>query len=143
MPVWMPGYYRIMDYSKDVVNFKAADGEGHPLAWTKTNKNTWRVKTASAPQIDVSYDVYAFTRFVGSNYLDDQRGYFVGPGMYLYVPGMIGQATVRFKLPEGWSSVANGLDPVPGDPNLFSAPDFDLLYDCPTLLGRQEHFNLK
>lgn len=144
MPVWMPGYYRIMDYSKDVVNFQAADGAGHPIPWTKTNKNTWRVKTAGAAQIALSYDVYAFTRFVGNNYLDDQRGYFVGPAMYVYVPGMIDRpATVRFRLPQGWSSVANGLDPVNGDPNLFSAPDFDMLYDCPTLLGRQEHFQFE
>src|SRR6516165_7779305 len=51
MPVWMPGYYRIMDYSKDVVNFKAVDGAGHPLSWAKTTKNTWHVRTANAPQI--------------------------------------------------------------------------------------------
>ena len=144
MPVWMPGYYRIMDYAKDVVNFKAADGAGHPLAWVKANKNTWHVKTAGANRIVLSYDVYAFTRFVANDYLDDSRGYFVGPGMYLYVPGMIDRpATVRFQLPAGWSSVANGLDPVAGAPNTFSAPNFDLLYDCPTLLGNQEHFQFE
>ncbi|HML15385.1 MAG TPA: PDZ domain-containing protein [Bryobacteraceae bacterium] len=144
MPVWMPGYYRIMDYSKDVANFKAADGAGHSLGWTKINKNTWRVTTAEAAQIVVSYDVYAFTRFVGNNYLDDQRGYFVGPGMYVYLPGMIDHpATVHFKLPAGWLSVANGLDPVAGQADTFFAPDFDLLYDCPTLLGNQEHFQFE
>ena len=144
MPVWMPGYYRIMDYSKNVVNFKAADGAGRPLGWTKINKNTWRVEAAGAPQVVMSYDVYAFTRFVGDNYLDDQRGYFVGPGMYLYAPGMIGRpATVHIRLPAGWSSVANGLDPVPGQPGTFFAGDFDLLYDCPTLLGNQEHFQFE
>jgi predicted metalloprotease with PDZ domain len=36
MPVWMPGLYRIMDYAKDVVNFKAVDGAGRPLPWAKT-----------------------------------------------------------------------------------------------------------
>jgi len=144
MPVWMPGYYRVMDYSKDVVNFQAADEGGHALAWTKMDKNTWRVKSAGAAQIVLGYDVYGFTRFVANNYLDDRRGYFVGPGMYLYAPGMIGRpATVRFKLPPGWSSVANGLDPVPNQPNTFSASDFDLLYDCPTLLGNQEHFQFE
>jgi len=145
MPVWMPGYYRIMDYSKDVVNFKAADGAGHPLSWAKTNKNTWHVKTANAPQIVVSYDVYAFTVFVANNYLDDQRGYIVGPGTYLNVTGMINHpATVTFKPYKNWS-VANGLDPVPGQPNTFSAPDFDVLYDCPTMFGNFEqlHFDVE
>jgi predicted metalloprotease with PDZ domain len=145
MPVWMPGYYRIMDYSKDVINFKAVDGAGHPLPWAKTNKNTWHVKTARAPQVVVSYDVYAFTVFVANNYLDDQRGYIVGPGMYMNVAGMTHHpATVTFKPYKNWN-VANGLDPVPGQPNTFSAPDFDVLYDCPTMFGNFEevHFDVK
>lgn len=145
MPVWMPGYYRIMDYSKDVINFNAVDGAGHALSWAKTNKNTWHVKTANAPQVIVSYDVYAFTVFVANNYLDDERGYIVGPGTYVYVAGMINHpVSVTFKPYKDWS-VANGLDPVPGQPNTFSAPDFDLLYDCPTMFGHFEqlHFDVK
>jgi predicted metalloprotease with PDZ domain len=125
-----------MDYAKDVVNFKAVDGAGRPLPWAKTTTNTWHVKTANAPRIVVSYDVYGFTVFVGNNYLDDQRGYIVGRGLYMHVAGMIHHpVTVAFKLYKGWSSVANGLDPVPGQPFTFSPPDFDLLYDCPTTLG--------
>jgi len=141
LPVWMPGYYQIMDYSKDVINFKAADGGGHPLPWAKTTKNTWHVNTANAPEILVSYDVYAFTVFVGNSYLDDQRGYLVGPATYMHVAGMINHpVTVTFKPYKGWTTVANGLDPVPGKPFTFSAPDFDLLYDCPTMLGNREQF---
>jgi predicted metalloprotease with PDZ domain len=145
MPVWMPGYYRIMDYSKDVIHFKAVDSAGRALPWAKTNKNTWHVETANAPRVTVSYDVYAFTVFVGNNYLDDQRGYIVGPGTYMHVAGMINHpATVTFKPYKNWS-VANGLDPVPGQPNTFSAPDFDLLYDCPVMFGNFEqlHFDVK
>jgi predicted metalloprotease with PDZ domain len=145
MPVWMPGYYRIMDYSKDVVGFQATDGTGHSLAWAKTNKNTWRVQTGNAPRVIVRYDIYAFTVFVGNNYLDDQRGYIVGPGTYMNVAGMINHpVTVTFKPYKDWT-VATGLDPVPGQPNTFSAPDFDLLYDCPTMFGNFEqlHFDVK
>jgi predicted metalloprotease with PDZ domain len=144
MPVWMPGYYRIMDYAKDVINFQVNDGAGKSLHWTKTNKNTWHVITANAPRIIVSYDVYAFTVFVGNSYLDDQRGYLVGPATYMYVAGMINHpVTVTFKPYTGWTRVANGLDPVPGQPFTFSAPDFDLLYDCPTMLGNQEQFQFE
>lgn len=145
MPVWMPGYYRIMDYSKDVINFKAMDGAGQSLPWAKTNKNTWHVMTANSPEIVISYDIYAFTIFVANNYLDDRRGYIVGPGTYMHVAGMIDHpATVTFKPYKNWI-VANGLDPVPGEPNTFSAPDFDLLYDCPTMFGNFEqlHFDVK
>jgi len=115
MPVWMPGYNRIMDYSKDVVNYHAADEKGHALPWTKIDKNIWRVKIFDGAHVVIGYDIYGFTRFVANNYLDDQRGYFVGPAMYLYTPGMIDRpAVVHFKLPAGWSSISNGLDPVPG-----------------------------
>jgi predicted metalloprotease with PDZ domain len=144
MPVWMPGYYSIQDYAKNVVNFKAADGAGQALPWSQTAKNTWRVKTGSAPAVVVSYDVYGFNRFVGSTYLDDQRGYFVAPSMYMYVAGMINHpVTVTIKPYTGWTTVANGLDPVPGKPYTFTAPDFDLLYDCPTMLGNHEQLQFE
>lgn len=141
MPVWMPGMYTIQEYAKNVINFKAADGAGNSLAFAKTAQSVWRVKTANAPQVLVSYDVFAFGRGVGSNFLDDKRGYIVGPGLYMYVAGMLKHpVTVTFKPFRGWTSVANGLDPVARQQNTFSAPDFDLLYDCPILLGNQERF---
>src|SRR5207247_8860037 len=43
-----------------------------------------------------------------------------------------------FQAPAGWTKIATGLGPAPGRPNTFTAPDFDVLYDCPTLLGNQE-----
>ena len=43
MPAWAPGYYWIMNYSKNVINFKAADESGKQLACDKTGKNEWRV----------------------------------------------------------------------------------------------------
>ena len=141
MPVWMPGMYVIQDYAKNVVNFKAVDGAGRPLAFAKTAKNVWHVKTASAARVVVTYDVFAFGRGVGSNFLDDQRGYITGPGLYMHVAGMLGHpVAVTFQPYRGWTSVANGLDPVEGLRNTFVAPDFDYLYDCPVLLGNQERF---
>jgi predicted metalloprotease with PDZ domain len=141
MPVWMPGMYVVQDYAKNVVNFKAVDGAGKPLSFVKTAQFIWHVRTANVPQVIVSYDVYAFGRGVGNNFLDDKRGYIVGPGLYMHVAGMLNHpAKVTFEPYAGWTSVANGLDPVPGELNTFTAPDFDLLYDCPILLGNQERF---
>lgn len=144
MPVWMPGYYSIQDYAKNVVNFKAEDGAGKPLSWSQTTKNTWHVKTGDAAVVVASYDVYGFNRFVGSTYLDDQRAYFVAPSMYMHVAGMINHpVTVTIKPYTGWTTVANGLDPVPGRPYTFTAPDFDVLYDCPTMLGNHERLQFE
>jgi predicted metalloprotease with PDZ domain len=47
-------------------------------------------------------------------------------------------STVELDLPSGWTKITTGLDPVPGKPRTFFAPDFDTLYDCPILMGNQE-----
>lgn len=139
LPAWTPGYYRIMDYARDLNNFRAEDAAEHPLAWHKTTKNTWRVESHNAASIIVTYDVYAFNPFVAQSYLDDTRGYITPAGLFLYVAGHIqNPVTVTIRPYSGWSTVSSGLDPVPGQPDTFLASDFDLLYDCPILMGNQE-----
>jgi predicted metalloprotease with PDZ domain len=149
MPAWSPGYYRIMDYAKNVVGFTAADGRGKPLAWEKTAKNTWRVKTggakaagqaAASPSVTVvSYDVYAFTRFVADSYLDDARAFIVPTGVFMHVAGLIEHPVIVTVEPyEDWHTIATGLEPLAGRPGTFTAPDFDVLYDCPILMGNQD-----
>lgn len=146
MPAWTPGFYRIMDYAKNLVNFVSEDGAGHSLVWSKTSKNTWRVESHNAASIVISYDVYSFTPFVAESYLDDTRGYITPAGVFLHVAGQISHpVTLAIKPYSGWKNVSIGLDPVDGKPNTFSAPDFDLLYDCPILMGNQEvrHFEVR
>jgi len=139
LPSWTPGYYLIMDYAKNVLNFKAEDGKGNPLAWEKTAKNTWRVRTGAAASVTVSYDVYAFTLFVANSYLGSDKGFISPTGVFMHVAGRIrNPVTVALRLPATWSRVTTGLDPVAGEPYAFRAPDFDVLYDCPILMGNQE-----
>ena len=139
LPEWTPGYYRIMDYARNLVNFRAEDGAGSPLAWEKTAKNTWRVRTGGAAAITVSYDIYAFARSVADSYLDDEKGFIAPASALMYVSGQIlHPVDVTIVPPNGWSRVSTGLDPVPGHANTFTAPDFDVLYDCPIYIGNQE-----
>src|ERR1700741_4364146 len=58
MPVWTPGSHLIREVERNVEDF-AADVGGRPLEWTKTNKNTWSVKTNGARQWRAFYRVYA------------------------------------------------------------------------------------
>jgi len=139
MPVWTPGYYRVMDYAKYVTNFQVRDGDGRALPWEMVTKNTWRVVTANAPVVTLDYDAASTTSFPAANFVGDNRAYITPPGLYVHVAGMLQQhSTVTFKLPAGWTHVSTGLDPVSGSPLTFTAPDFDTLYDAPTLLGNQE-----
>jgi len=139
MPAWTPGYYRIMDYAKSVLDFKAEDGTGRPLAWEKTAKNTWRVRSGKAESIVVSYDVYAFTRFCADSYLGDDGGFITPAGLFMHVASRLKDPVTVTVLPHpDWKQISTGLDPVAGHPGTFSAPDFDTLYDCPILIGNQE-----
>ena len=139
MPVWTPGYYRIMDYAKFVKDFRAEDGDGRALPFEKTAKNTWRVRAGKASSIVVSYDAYAFTRFVADSYLGDDGGFITPTGVFMHVAGRLKDPVTVTVIPRPeWKHVSTGLDPVPGRPATFTAPDFDTLYDCPILIGDQE-----
>lgn len=139
MSAWMPGYYRIMDYEKNVSNFQAADGAGRFLPFEKVTRNTWRVVTANSPTVVLNYDVSGATAFAAQNFLDEHRAFLAPPGLFLYLAGRLQHpVTVSIQPPAGWTTIATGLDPVAGRPNTFSAPDFDVLLDCPILMGPQE-----
>jgi len=139
MPAWTPGYYQIMDYAKNVLNFRAQDRAGNPLGWEKKAKNTWRVKSENAASIMVSYDVYAFNPFVADSFLDDVQGFISPTSVFMHIAGMIqNPVTVTIEPYQSWTKVSTGLDPVEGHLNTFFAPDFDILYDCPILVGNQE-----
>src|SRR5262249_20276560 len=113
LPVWTPGYYRIMDYAKNVVNFKASDAGGHALEWRKTAKNTWHVDSRTSRTFSVSSDVYANNPFVAESFRDDPRGYITPAGVFMHVAGQIQHpVTLAIKPLPGWSTVSNGLDPV-------------------------------
>jgi len=139
MPAWHPGYYRMIDYAKNVSDFQARDGAGRALPWEKVTKNTWRIATGRASTMILSYDVLGTVSFSAQNFLGESRAFIAPTGMYVYLAGQLHHAAmVSIQLPPGWSRIATGLDPVPGRAHTFSAPDFDTLYDCPILIGSQE-----
>jgi len=139
MPAWTPGYYLIMNHAKNVLNFHAADLAGKPLAWEKIDKNTWRIKNGRESFILVDYDVYAFGRSVAESYLDDERGFISPTSVFMHIAGRLQQpAAVTVKPYRDWNRIASGLDPAPGTTATFTAPDFDVLYDSPILVGNQE-----
>ncbi|HEV3202181.1 MAG TPA: PDZ domain-containing protein [Bryobacteraceae bacterium] len=144
MPVWSPGFYGIGDYSRNVSSFRAEDGVGHALPWEKVTRNTWRVAAGNAPAIVLDYDVYGATSFAANNYLGDDRAYLSPSGTFVHVPGMTQHpVTVAIQLPPNWKQIATGLEPVKGKPNTYSAPDFDVLYDSPILMGNQEYLRFE
>jgi predicted metalloprotease with PDZ domain len=136
MPQWMPGYYQIMEYSREVKNFSARSIKGKAIQVIEANKNTWRVIPGENTSFSISYDVFSDKKFVACNYLDTTYGYIVSAATFMYINGHI-RTPVRLKvIPfNTWHKTATGLDRIEGKINEFTAPDFDVLYDCPILVG--------
>jgi predicted metalloprotease with PDZ domain len=139
MPAWMPGYYQVLDYAKKVEHFRALDGGGRELGWAKTSGNTWRVPHEPGMAITVEYDVKASTPFVAQPWLDSTRGYLAPAGIFMYIEGYLHHpVTVEVRPGPSWHRVVTGLDTIAGKQHVFKAPDFDILYDSPILVGNLE-----
>lgn len=130
MPVWTPGSYLIREFERNVQDF-AADVDGHALEWTKTDKNTWRVKTNGARQWRATYRVYANELTVRTSELNSDHAFWNNATLLMYPVGYLNApSTLRIVPPSGWK-IATGLPPVAGQPNTFRAENFDVLYDSP------------
>ena len=136
MPQWMPGYYQIMNYSAEVKNFSASILNNKSMPVTKPAINTWRIVPGKNSSFSISYDIYSDKKFVASNFLDTTHGYIVTAATFMYIDGHL-DVPVNLKIIpfSGWRDIASGLDRVVGRINEFTAPDFDVLYDCPILIG--------
>jgi predicted metalloprotease with PDZ domain len=139
MPVWTPGYYQRLDFANNVENFHAADAKGKEIKSSKTSGNSWQLETMNAENILVSYDVKTTRPFVGTAYLDENRAYILPGAVFMFIDGMIQhEAEVIIKPQGSWDRVATGLDSVAGKKFTYTAPDFDILYDSPLLVGNLE-----
>ena len=126
MPAWAPGAYRIVDYARNVQNFRArAISDGGELEWEKTDKQTWEVRKAAGDDLRVSYEVYSDT-------LTPDMADLAGPATYMYVEGQKHvPVELRYTVPRGWR-IFTGLS---GEEALFRAPDYDVLIDAPAFIG--------
>lgn len=139
MPAWSPGYYRILNFAKNITNFKAIGDGGKPLFWEKTDDNTWRVKSGGATSIEVSYEVIARGQGVAESQLTEKRAYISPTSVFMFVAGKLEYPVkVTIKPHPGFSRISTGLEPVIGEENSFFAESFDVLYDCPIYIGNQE-----
>ncbi|MCA1557420.1 MAG: peptidase M61, partial [Acidobacteria bacterium] len=135
MPVWTPGSYLVREYERHVQDFDARDATGRALRWTKTSKSTWRVETASARELVVTYSVYAKELTVRTNEVNDQHAFWNNAALLMYPDGQLKAPSTLRVAPFGNWKVATGLPAVQGRANTFRAENFDILYDSPVEVG--------
>ncbi len=139
MPRWMPGYYQMMDYAKAVEHFNASYTSGKNISVSHNDFSCWKIFVPANKPFKLSYDVQAIKRFVANSYLDSAHAYIIPASLFLFIDNHINAPVSVTVIPnKGWNKIATGLENVHGKPNEFYAENFDVLYDCPILIGNLE-----
>jgi predicted metalloprotease with PDZ domain len=139
LPVWIPGSYLVREFARHVSGLVAVQGT-REVALQQLDKATWVAACAGRGALVVSYQVYAFDTSVRAAFLDANRGFFNGTGVFLRVEGAEDQphrVELR-KLPPGWQ-VGTALPALKVDAagrGLYEAAGYDELVDHPVELGR-------
>jgi predicted metalloprotease with PDZ domain len=138
MPVWTPGSYLVREFARNVLDLRASDGSGRPLATEKDAKDSWKVALGGSDTLEVSYRVYAFRHDTNQSYLDTDHAVINGASVFLYLDGLQSHpVTVEIVPHEGWSVIATGLELLAPGSRTFAAPDYDVLIDSPFEVGNQ------
>lgn len=138
MPKWTPGYYQIMNYAKAVENLTVRDTKGENVSYEKRSENQIVLKNIRNRSLQIAYEIMTSRKFVASCYVDAEHAYLTPAGTFFYPDGFLQLPVTVEIIPIPWKHIATGLEPLPGKPNHFHAPDFDILYDCPILIGNLE-----
>ncbi len=135
MPAWTPGYYQLLHFADQVSGFSVTS-KGVLVPFRKSARNAWTFPALG--EFVVEYDVKATRSFVAVPFVGNDRAYLEPTGVLMHVAGrLMLPAWVTIDLPEKWIA-GTGLEPLYKSKNRFRAPNFDVLYDSPILLGELE-----
>ncbi len=143
MPAWIPGSYMIRDFAKNISLFDANDQDGNPVAWQKTDKQTWLVDSGGKTCC-IEYLVYAFDLSVRSAYMNDEYGFINGTSAFLCVQECsdsvcdVSLERCEESVTQTWR-VSTGLPTVDIDADgygHYTAENYAALIDYPILFGR-------
>ena len=153
MAVWTPGSYLVREYERNVEDVRAFDG-AKALPIEKPLKNRWRIAAAGAPEVRLSYRVYAHEMTVRNNWVEADFALINGAPTFMTIASDVEQPRsggsaagpkgparkrphdVTLELPSAWKTSITGLPNAPdGKPHHYLAPDFDTLVDSPIVAG--------
>lgn len=136
LPVWAPGYYMIQNFPKHLCDFTATDSQGNALRWKKQGKNGWFVSMPADGKAKIKYRIFSDERDVASSRIDSHTAFIAPNGVFMYVDEeKYRPVSVTYEVPTNWKSVSTGLLPHSEHPYTYTAPNIDILYDSPILMG--------
>ncbi len=125
-PNWAPGSYRLQEMSRNMKNV-SAKSDGNAIEIHQRNDYTWSLIASPGTKVSFAYDLPMNVSGGAVNY--------AGPATYVYLTQRKEEdCLVNIKLPDGWK-IATGLEDVRGKQNVFKAPTYDVLADCPVSMG--------
>jgi predicted metalloprotease with PDZ domain len=133
LPVWIPGSYLVREFARHLSGLQVRQGR-RTLPVEQLDKATWLVRCSGRAPLVATWQVYARDNSVRAAWLDADRGFFNGTGVFLRVHGREAEPH-RLELgplPRGWE-VATALAPADGG---WQAAGYDELVDHPVELGR-------
>ncbi|MDH5316641.1 MAG: hypothetical protein OEW44_09175, partial [Gemmatimonadota bacterium] len=134
LPSWTPGAYEVSNFARRVSSFAVTQG-GAPIAWDKTDPDTWRIRPAGKGEVTITFDFQA-------NQLDNAMAWsrtdFLlvnGTNVFLYPEGrsLDFAAKVTVTTEPGWR-VATGMTP-DGGARAYRAGNYHDLVDMPFFVG--------
>ncbi len=139
LPAWIPGSYLVREFARHLHALEAKQ-RGKRIALAQLDKATWQADCSASGELEVSYLVYAFDTSVRAAFLDNERGFFNGTGLFLAAEGHENEPhQVQLRgLPSGWR-VATALPAARVDSRgqgSYLASDYDELVDNPFELGK-------
>jgi predicted metalloprotease with PDZ domain len=140
-PVWAPGAYRVANFYRYIANVRISDSSG-VVPVVREDSSTWRAVVhggSAVVRYAVRYPTAKGAAGLGNlSFYRPDGALLSGALTYLYVVGeTLAPAHVTFDIPPAWT-LATGLEPT-SDPRAFFAPSYDVLIDCPVMIGAHLH----
>lgn len=137
LPDWTPGAYEISYFPRWVMHF-AATSAGRALEWDKSDFDTWRVRTAGAKTVTVSFDYVADTLDNAMAWARPDFLLFNGTNLFLYPEGRSLEfpAVVTVHTRPDWRVVTGMRAAGAPAAHSFTAANYHDLVDMPFFVGR-------
>lgn len=134
LPEWTPGAYEISNFARWVEAF-AATGDGRDLVWNKSDYDTWRIETAGAKTVTVTFTYAADTLDNAMAWSTRDFLLFNGTNLFLYPEGrsLAFPSRVTVHTEPEWR-VVTGMHYERG--GTYSASNYHDLVDMPFFVGR-------
>ena len=147
LPRWSPGSYLIREYSRHISRPMAQTSIGETIFFEQIDTSVFRIDWSKSDLLKMddnftfTYFVYAHELTVRTSHVDDSHAFLHLPSILMGVLGAeINDPTLEIIFPSQWSKITTGLVDISKtrEKFLYTAPNYDLLIDCPIEIGCHE-----